>query len=220
MARIVRGTLQLLPGTAIMALSPLVDQSLAATFAEGSNAALAYGNKLPAAIQGVLSTAIAITVLPFFSAQLAERGPQYCVTSLKRLAVLISVGGLVVATPLVLMSGPLVELLYVCGMFTIEDAATVAPIQSIYLLQIPVPMILMLCMKVTVAQGRHVLISTLTIASVSIHLFAATLLKQEYGAMGIAIAATIANALVAGAYFACAALGLRRHACSIGSSWT
>lgn len=105
-----------------------------------------------------------------------------------------------VATPLVLMSGPLVELLHVRGMFTIEDAATVAPIQSIYLLQIPVAMILMLCMKVTVAQGRHVLISTLTIASVSIHLFAATLLKQEYGAMGIAIAATIANALVAGAY--------------------
>lgn len=217
-ARIIRGSLQLLPGTAIMALSPLVDQSLAATLAEGSNAALAYGNKLPAAIQGVLTTAIAITVLPFFSAQLAERGPQYCLTSLKRIAVLISVAGLVVATPLVLMSGPLVELLYVRGMFTIEDAATVAPIQSIYLLQIPVAMILMLCMKVAVAQGRHVLISTLTLITLIIHLFSATLLKQEYGAMGIAIAATIANALVAGAYFACATRALRRHASSIGAA--
>jgi putative peptidoglycan lipid II flippase len=219
-ARIVRGSLQLLPGTAIMALSPLVDQSLAATLAEGSNAALAYGNKLPAAIQGVLTTAIAITVLPFFSAQLAERGPQYCLSILKRLAVLISVGGLVVATPLVLMSGPLVDLLYVRGMFTIEDAAVVTPIQSIYLLHIPVTMMLMLCMKVTVAQGRHVLISTLSIASVSIHLFVGTVLKQEYGAMGIAIAATIANALTAGAYFACAVYGLRRHANSIGSTGT
>ena len=213
-ARIVRGSLQLLPGTAIMALSPLIDQSLAATLVEGSNAALAYGNKLPAAIQGVLTTAIAITVLPFFSVQLAERGPQYCLSSLKRLAVLISIGGLVVATPLILMSEPLVELLYVRGMFTIEDASTVGPIQSIYLLQLPVAMVLMLCMKVIVAQGEHALISVLTAALVGIHLLVAILLKQDFGPLGIAIASTSANVVIAGVYFFFASNGLRRHTSS------
>ena len=215
--RIVRGSLQLLPGAAIMALTPLVDQSLAATLPEGSNAALAYGNRLPAAIQGVLTTAIAITVLPFFSAQLSERGPLYCLSSLKHLAILLTFGGLIVATPLAFASRPLAEFLYVRGMFSIEDAAIVAPIQCVYVLQIPIAMLLMLSMKVIVAQGEHMLISTLTIVLVSLHLSAAILLKQQYGALGIAIGATFASALVAGAYYVCAVRVLRRQVISVGT---
>jgi putative peptidoglycan lipid II flippase len=217
-SRIARGSFHLLAGTAIMALGPLIDQSLAATLAEGSNAALAYGNKLPAAIQGVLISAIAITVLPFFSTQLAERGPQYCLTSLKRLALLVGASGLALAAPLILVSRPLVELLYVRGAFALGDAAAVAPIQSVYLLQLPVAMISMVCLKVIVAQGKHVLISALTVASVSIQLLAATALKQTHGALGIAIAGTIANALVAGAYLVFAASGLRRQTKSLGTN--
>jgi putative peptidoglycan lipid II flippase len=210
-ARIVRGSLQLLPGTAIMALSPLVDQSLAATLAEGSNAALAYGNKLPTAIQGVLTTAIAITVLPFVSAQLVERGPQYCLSSLKRLAVLISVGGLVVATPLVLISGLLVELLYVRGMFTIKDAATVAPIQAIYLLQIPVAMLSMLCLKVIVAQNKHFVITLVTCLAVALQFWLGQSLKLQYGMSGLAMASVITSVATAGLFLGFAIYGMRSN---------
>lgn len=216
-SNIVRGSLHLLPGAAIMALSPVIDQSLAATLTEGSNAALAYGNKLSAAIQGVLTSALGITVLPFFASQLEERGPRYCLDSLKRLSLLVGVAGLTVAVPLMLISEPLVEFLYVRGAFTIEDARIVAPIQSIYMLQIPLTMIIMLCTRVVIVQGGHLLISLLTLATVSIQLLAALALKEVYGSLGIAIAATATNVLIAGAYMVFSISGLRTTS-SFGTS--
>src|SRR6267143_4922181 len=64
------GTLILVPGTLISGLSPVIEQTIASGLGHGTISALGYAAKLPATLNSLLTTAVGVTILPYFSQRL------------------------------------------------------------------------------------------------------------------------------------------------------
>lgn len=198
---VIRASLALLPSTVMLAIGPIIDQSIAASMGEGTNAALAYAYKLPAAFQSILLTAIGITALPYFASQLAQNRAAYCLHSLNKLARWILAGGVLLAIPLAIFSAEIVAMLYQRGTFDAAATSWVAPIQLVYFIQLPFVLVAMLGVKVLAALGRNGLMSAYTIAAALLQGGLAYALGMRYGAAGIAWAATLVSVLLAAVYF-------------------
>jgi len=198
---VVSASLLLLPGTLMLGLGPVIEQAIAASMDEGTNAALGYGLKLPAAIQGILLTAVGITALPFFASQLGQKRAAYCLHSLDKLTRWLLAGGMLLAIPLAVLSSEIVMLLYQRGAFDAAATSRVAPIQFAYFVQLPFAIVAMLGLKALAALGREVLVSTYITGAVLLQGALAYGLGTRYGAVGIAWAATVVSALQATANF-------------------
>ena len=207
--QIIKVSLALLPGTFILALGPLVEQSIAAAMGEGSNAALAYGYKLPAALQGILGTAIGITALPYFSAQIGQGNHAYSLHSLNKIAGWLLAGGALLALPLGVFSSEIAALLYQRGAFDAAATGRVAPIQFAYFMQIPFVLMVWLGVKVMAALNLNGLLSLYTALGVLLQALLAYALAARYGLPGIAWAAVIVSALLAIASYLTARRSLR-----------
>jgi putative peptidoglycan lipid II flippase len=194
-------SLRLLPGTFMLALAPVIDQAIAASMADGTNAALGYGLKLPGALQGIVLTAVGITALPFFATQLAQNRAAYCLHSLQKLTRWLLAAGVLLAFPLAILSSDIVTVLYQRGAFDSVATARVAPIQFAYFVQLPFAIVAMLGVKVLAALRRETLISAFTTSGVLLQGACAYALGVRYGAAGIAWAATVMSALLGTAYF-------------------
>lgn len=198
---IMMSSLALLPGTLMLTVGPVVEQAIAASMGEGTNAALAYGYKLPSAMQGVLLTAIGITALPYFARQLGQNEPAYCLHSLNKLAFWLMAGGVILILPLSLFSSDIVGLLYQRGAFDSVATTRVAPIQFAYFMQIPFALVAMLGIKVLVALKLNWLTSAYTAIAVLLQAILAYTFSTRYGISGIAWAATLVTALLAATSF-------------------
>lgn len=194
---IASASLALFPGTLVLAFGPVVDQAIAAALGEGSNASLAYGYKLPSAMQSILLTAIGITALPYFSTQIAQGKYAYSLHSLNKLAVVLLVGGALLALPLGLFSVDIAELLYQRGAFSAEDTARVAPVQLAYFIQIPFAMVAILGIKTLAALNRNGLLSVYATLGLLLQALFAYAFAARFGVPGIAWAAVIVSALLA-----------------------
>ncbi len=208
---VLANSLALLPGTAIGSLVVLVEQAIAASLGEGSNAALLYGYRLPAALQSLFVTAIGITALPYFAAQIAQRQHDYCLHSLKRLFWILGVGGMLIAFPLVIFSPEITALLYQRGAFNAAAVARVVPIQNAYFIQIPFALLAMLGIKTLAALGRNTQVSLIVATAAFLQGTLAYFLARQLGAPGIAWAATTISALIAATAFFAARAVLKQH---------
>lgn len=189
-------SLALLPGTFVLAFMPLVEQAIAAALGEGSNAALAYGYKLPAALLGILVTAIGITALPYFSAQIGQGNHAYSLHSLNKLSLVLLAGGALLALPLGFFSTEITVVLYQRGAFDAAATGRVAPIQFAYFMQIPFALVAMLGIKTLAALNLNGLLSLYTALGVLLQALLAYALSARYGLPGIAWAAVIVSALL------------------------
>lgn len=205
---IMMSSLALLPGSIMITVSPVVEQAIAAAMGEGANAALAYGYKLPAALQGILLTAIGITALPYFARQLGQNESAYCLHSLNKLALWLMVGGALLIFPLSFFSSEIVGLLYQRGAFDAAATIRVAPIQFAYFMQIPLALVAMLGIKVMAALKLNLLTSAYTAIAVLLQAVLAYTLSARYGISGIAWAATLVTGLLATTSFFTARLAL------------
>lgn len=188
-------TMALMPGTVMLTVSPVIEQAIAAALGEGTNAALAYGYKLPAALLGIVVTSVGITVLPYFAQQLTQ--PAYCLHSLRKLVRWLTLGGALLVLPLGLFSTEIVTLLYQRGAFDAASTQRVAPVQMAYFAQIPFALLAMLGVKAMTALGLNGLISVYTAVAVLVQISFAYVLGTYYGPSGIAWAATLVSALLA-----------------------
>ncbi len=201
LATVFRGARSLLPGTLVLAVSPVAEQSIAASMGSGAIAALGYGYRLPAALSGVLVTAIGITVLPAFARLLAEGQQSYCRHSLEKAGRWLLLAGLLLACVLALLSDTIVTQLYQRGAFDVAASARVIPIQQVYFFQLPFALIAMLALRTLAALGRNSAVSLLIMATAVIQIALAWSLGQVLGPMGIACAATTASMFTAVAAF-------------------
>ena len=208
---VLANSMVLLPGTAIGSLVVLVEQAIAASLGEGSNAALLYGYRLPSALQSLFVTAIGITALPYFASQIAKKQHGYCLHSLKRLFWILGVGGTLIALPLVVFSSEITALLYQRGDFDAAAVARVVPIQTAYFIQIPFALLTMLGIKTLAALGRNAQISLIALVAAILQSMLAYFLARQFGAAGIAWAATTISALVATTAFFAAHAVLKHH---------
>ena len=190
-------SLALLPATVIGALLALVEQAIAASLGEGSNASLSYGYRLPTALQSLFVTAIGITALPYFASQIAQQKHDYCLHSFKKMFWVLSVLGMIITLPLVIFSSEITALLYQRGAFDAASVARVVPIQTAYFIQIPFALMTMLGIKTLAALGRNAQVSVIIVIAGILQCTLAYVLTRQFGVAGIAWASTAISAFVA-----------------------
>lgn len=202
-------SIALLPGSFMLGIGPLIDQAIAGSLGTGAISALAYGYRLPAALNGILIAAIGITILPYFSSLLSQKEVHYCLHSFHRLTLWLLIGSFILIIPFVIGSDSIVQLLYQRGAFTSNATEIVMPIQQVYLMQLPFALISMLCIRTLIATENNKIVSILSGVAVLIQAGLAWWLGMEYGALGIALAAMIVSTLLAASSFIYARLCLR-----------
>ncbi len=177
----------------------LVDQAMAATLGDRNVAILSYANKLVLPVLGISSAALATTVLPYFSRLAAEGDWQALRHALRVYTRLIVALAVPVTIAIVLLSEPIVRVLFQRGEFSAADTADVAAVQATFALAIPFYTIAVLYSRLVVSlQLSHVMLIGSSAVFV-INVIGDYLFKSWIGVQGIALASVV-NYVVQCAY--------------------
>ena len=191
------GTLVLMPGTVITGLSPVIEQTIASGLGHGTISALGYAAKLPATMNSLLTTAIAVTILPYFSQRLSLGDERSCRAFFIRYTTVLTVAGVLIAAAAVFCSEPFVRLAFQRGQFSAQNSLLVTVVQQAYLWQLPGAMVNAVALRYVAAQGRY---RAMTIASTSMVPIAGLLqwaLAESWGAPGLAFGSSAGISLTA-----------------------
>ena len=110
---------------------------MAAMLSPGSVAALNYGIKLFALPITLITTALGTAVFPYFSKMIADRHWKQIKNTTKKYLKFIFLFTIPLTILLLIISEPLVRIMFQRGAFTAEDTQIVSRVQSCYALQIP-----------------------------------------------------------------------------------
>ncbi|CAN1569155.1 MviN Uncharacterized membrane protein, putative virulence factor [Burkholderiaceae bacterium] len=185
----------LIPGGLVLASMPFLEQVFASEVGDGANAALAFGQRLPSALNGLLASSAGIAVLPFFSDVVAKTGSQSLSEALARYTLKIFLGALVAAVILAASSPWIVWALYERGQFDPTATALVSSVQAAYFLQLPGMIVGQIYTRAAIAQGKSGWLSILTVATVLLQMVLAWFLVSKIGVPGVGFAAAAASAL-------------------------
>ena len=209
------GTLMLMPGTLVTGLSPIIEQTIASGLGHGTISALGYAAKLPSTLNSLLTTAIGVTILPYFAEQLSRGDEPNCRRFFIRYAGVVTIAGAAIAGAAVLGSGQFVRLAFQRGQFSPENALFVTMLQQSYLWQLPGTMAGMVAVRYVAAQGRYRAMAVGSVVMVPISGLLQWLLAEVWGAPGLAFGTSLGATLTAIVFFW---LALRRAARPL-SSW-
>jgi putative peptidoglycan lipid II flippase len=174
----------------------LVDQGMASMLGPGSNSALSYGMRIPAAFIGLAMTVLGTAVLPRFSRFASEENwPEFKATLLRYV---VLVGALSILLALILAKGSLImtQLLYQRGQFSVEDTRIVSQVQMWYLLRLPIPITATLLVRALNALRANQVLASIAILQAVLNVALDWMLMHRMGAPGIA-AASLGVSIVA-----------------------
>jgi putative peptidoglycan lipid II flippase len=189
--RVMNQYLPVVAGAMLMNSTIVVDQAVASTAGPGGIAALGYGNKLALFMSGISTMALGTAILPYLSEMTATSDWAKVRHTLALYAKLV----LIVATPvtimLVVLSEPIVRILFEHGAFTSKDTSLVAEVQSLYLLQIPFTNVSILLVRfISSLKANHIIMWGTAISCV-VNAVLDYILLQLMGIPGIALSTSI-----------------------------
>jgi len=196
-----RGTLTLVPGTLISGLAPVIEQTIASGLGHGAISALGYASKLPATLNSLLTTAIGVTILPYFAERLSRGDEHNCRVFFVRYAAIVTLAGAAVAALAVFGSEPFVRFAFQRGQFSAHNTQLVTMLQQAYLWQLPGAMVAMVATRYVAAQGRYRALTIATMVMVPINGLLQWSLAQLFGAAGLASGNSAGAALTAVVFF-------------------
>lgn len=212
--RVMSQYLPMIAGSLLVCSTVLIDQVMAGLLAPGSVAALNYGNKLVSLVTGLCTMALGTAVLPYFSQMVAQRdwtGVRQTLKTYVRLILLVTIPvtclGLVLSTPII-------RLLFERGEFRPEDTVLVSRIQSMLLLQLPFYSLAILFVRMISSLKANQILMWGTVLSFALNVGLNYVLMRWMGVVGIALSTTIVYVV------SCAFLATmlqRRLACESGS---
>lgn len=171
----------------LMSSTDIIDQVMAAYLGPGEVATFSFGMKVPALLISVLAGSLTSAAFPYLS-QMIERSEhellRQTLFTYTRLILLAS--GILVAG-VMLLSLPVVRLLFERGAFTSQDSINVAFVQQMAVLQLPFYLLNGLYMRVIMARRAGRWLSLVTIGSVFLNVSLNLLFSQWIGVAGIAL---------------------------------
>lgn len=191
-------------GTFIMSTSLVVDVSMGSRFGEGSAAILNYASRFPIYVVGFGSLALNAALLPRFSRIVATGGILRKPFIGMIRFVLFSALGLTAV--LLLVGESLIRVVFEGGAFTSADAAAAARIQSMYFLQIPFALVMIVCVRAMSAMRSNGLFLGLALVSLVANVTGNIVLSRLLGLAGIALSTSVAYLIT----MVCALLLVRR----------
>lgn len=135
--RVLRQYGPMVAGALITSSNPVIDQAVAARLRRGSVADLGYGSKAVTFLLAVGVMAIGTVILPHFSRLVAGRDWTGVRRTLRTQGALVLAAAIPVTLALILLSQPIVRLVFGHGAFSAADVARVAHVQQLYALQLP-----------------------------------------------------------------------------------
>jgi putative peptidoglycan lipid II flippase len=135
--QVIRQYLPMIAGSFIQGSNNLIDQSMAAILAPGSIAALHYGNKLITIPMTLSSIALSRAVMPYLSKMTASQDWENLKYTIEKYLKLIFFSAVPLTIFIILISEPLIRIVFQRGVLTNEDTKIISQIQSCYSLQIP-----------------------------------------------------------------------------------
>lgn len=169
----------------------LVDQSMAAMLGPGSVSVLNYGNKVTSLVIAVSSVALGTAVLPQFSQMVAARNWTGIRHTIRTYVPLIAIVTIPLTLACVGFSHPVVRLLFQRGAFMASDTLRVAPVQSLYALQLPFYTLgIFFVPLLSALKANHVFLLGAGINFI-VNITMDYLLMKWYGVSGIALSTSI-----------------------------
>jgi putative peptidoglycan lipid II flippase len=174
-------------GSFLMCSTTVVDQAMAAMLPAGSVAALSYSNKLVGLILAVCGTALSTATLPYFSKMIARGEWKECRHTLKKYSVLVMTVAVPFTVFLMLLSKPLIRLLFQRGAFTSSDTTLVSHVQIFYAIQIPFYICGMLFVRFLSSMKRNDVLLYSSAVSLVLDVALNLVLMKFWGIAGIAL---------------------------------
>ena len=194
------GTLILMPGTLLSGLIPVIEQTIASGLGHGTISALGYAAKLPATLNTLLTTAIGVTILPYFSQRLSLGDAQSCRPFFVRYVIFLTSVGMSIAAAGVLGSEPFVRFAFQRGQFSAHDTLLVTALQQAYLWQLPGAMVAAVALRYVAAQGRYRTMTIVNMAMVPVTGLLQWSLSHLWGGAGLAFGTSAGAALTASVF--------------------
>jgi putative peptidoglycan lipid II flippase len=191
------GTLVVVPATLIYGLSPMIEQTIASGLGHGAISSLGYAAKLPATLNSLLTTAVAVTILPYFSQQLSRGNEAGCRRFLVRYAAILALVGVGIAAATVVGSGTFVRIAFQRGEFSAQNTLVVTALQQAYLWQLPGAMVGNIAIRYIAAQGRYRLFTLANLVMGPVTGLLQWRLSANWGAAGLAFGTSCGAALSA-----------------------
>lgn len=171
-------------------INPIVDQYFAAQLIIGSIAALNYGVKIPMFAIGLVTLALGSVLLPYFSKKVLENREK-AFLELKRILKYLLIGSSLVAVVLIVISSPLISLVFERNAFTSDDTVIVSGIQQLYLIQIPayITTIIMVRFLESINKNRFMVLAA--VICLILNIIFNYVLIQYIGVYGLALATSV-----------------------------
>lgn len=194
----------------LMGSTAMVAQAIAAMLGPGSVSALNYGSKATTLLLSVGSMAVGTAVLPHFSRMVAtgdSPGVRHTLLTYTKVILVVTIP---ITAALMYWSEPLVRLFLERGAFTGQDTNLVSQVQSLYLLQVPVYVLGMLCVRlISSFRANHILLWG-TLINLMVSIVLNYLLATMFQVAGIALAISLMH-VVATLYLMWGAMYLLRR---------
>jgi putative peptidoglycan lipid II flippase len=169
----------------------LVDQSMAASLASGSVAALVYANRFVSVVLTLLAGAVGTAVAPYFSHMVAQSDWKGCRHTLKTWVGVTAAVSVPIAAALIAGSHLLIRAAFERGAFGKQDTAVVAPVLAMYAIQIPFFVCSRVYYRFLVAMRRTDLILYCGMLNLVLDVVLNLVLMRHLGVAGIALATSL-----------------------------
>jgi len=173
-------------------LNNIVDQYFAAQLVIGSIAALNYGIKIPMFIIGITTLALGKVLLPYFSKKAIE-DKEKLFKELQKIIKILIFSSAIVAIILIVISTPIISIIFERNAFTSDDTVTVSKIQQMYLIQIPsyITGIIMVRFLTSINYNNFMVLAA--IISLVLNIVLNYILISLMGVYGLALATSIVS---------------------------
>ena len=171
----------------LMSGTTFVDQAMVASLPAGSVASLSYGGRVVNVALHLITGAIGVAVLPFFS-KMVEAGNWSELRSVLRvyttwlLVLMIATGAL-----LAVFSESIIGLALERGMFSEADTVLVGRIQTVYALQMPFYVCGILFVRVISAMKANQILMIGSLSNLIVNVVLNYVFMQRWGVVGIAL---------------------------------
>jgi putative peptidoglycan lipid II flippase len=208
----------MLAGALLMGSTELVDQSMAAMLPSGSVAALNYARKVVSLFIVTGAIPLSTAALPYFSQMVATRDWGGCRHTLKTYARSITLVTVPITAALVVLSEPLIRVIFQRGAFTAADTRIVGRVLAFLSLQIPFYMLAQIGVRLISALKRNSTLMVIAGVNMVLNIVFNLILMRYWGVAGIALSTSFVYVVACGLVYASIARSLKTQQAIEGAS--
>ncbi|MGJ8593027.1 MAG: murein biosynthesis integral membrane protein MurJ [Aquaticitalea sp.] len=173
-------------------VNPMIDQYFSAQLIIGSIAAISYGIKIPAFVIGIIGIALGSVLLPYFSKSAVE-DRDVAFKKLQEILKYLIYASVAITIIVILLSSPIISLLFERGAFTDADTYKVSRVQQMYALHIPSYIAGVVMIKFLVSINRNNFMVLTSLISLILNFILNYVLIKYLEVYGLALATSLVS---------------------------